>query len=443
MNHKIDLRTDRHMKILLKLLMTTLLFFSVQAQAVLDIKITQGIEQSLPIAIVPFGWSQASSVPPIDLTAIISNDLKRSGRFDVMDEVDLPQRPSEYDGINFGDWRKLGMENILIGKLTLTDNGEYEVIFRLVDIYRGKQIAGFRIPAKAKLLRRVAHQISDIIFEKLIGIRGAFDTRVAYITVNKNNDKTTHSLQIADADGHNAQILLESPEPLLSPSWSPDGKKLAYVSFEGKNSAIYVQNILTGQRERVSAFKGINSSPDWSPDGTKLAMTLSKDGNTEVYVMNLIDKSLKRLTRHSGIDTEPSWSPNGEKIAFTSDRSGGPQIYEVNANGGEAKRISFEGKYNARAEYSPDGKFITLVHAVSGSYRIGVLNLANRSINVLTDARLDESPSFAPNGSMIIYATTGVRGGQLAAVSVDGYIHQRLGLQQGDVREPAWGPYLK
>jgi len=416
---------------------------SLQAQAVLDIKITKGIEQALPIAIVPFGWSQASTVAPIDLTTIIANDLQRSGRFDVMDEPDLPQRPSEYDSINFADWRRLGMENILIGKLGLTDSGDYEISFRLVDVYRGKQIAGFRIPAKPDLLRRVAHQISDIIFEKLTGIPGAFDTRVAYVTVKKNKDKKIHSLQVADADGYNAQVLLESPEPLLSPSWSPDGKKIAYVSFEDRNSAIYIQNILSGQRERIAAFNGINSSPRWSPDGSRLAMTLSKDGNTEIYIMNLSDKSLQRITRHGGIDTEPTWSPNGQKLAFTSNRSGGPQIYEVNIAGGQPKRISFEGKYNARPVYSPNGKFITLVHAVSGSYRIGLLNLANGTIDVLTDSRLDESPSFAPNSSMIIYATTGVRGGQLAAVSTDGRIHQRLGLQQGDVREPAWGPFLK
>jgi TolB protein len=431
------------MKLIFKLIITSLLFLSVQAHAVLDIKITQGIEQSLPVAIIPFGWSQASTVAPIDLTSIITNDLQRSGRFDVMDEQDLPQRPTEFDAINFNDWRKLGMENILIGKLSLTDSGDYDVSFRLIDVYRGKQIAGFRIPAKADLLRRVAHQISDIVFEKLTGIPGAFDTRVAYITVKKNKQGKLHNLQIADADGYNAQILLESPEPLLSPSWSPDGKNIAYVSFEGKNSAIYVQEILTGKRERVSSYEGINSSPSWSPDGTQLAMTLSKDGNTEIYVLDLNTKALKRITRHSGIDTEPTFSPNGRKIAFTSNRSGGPQIYEVDINGGEAKRLSFEGDYNARPDYSPDGKSIALVHAVSGSYRIGILDLNNGYIETLTDAKLDESPSFAPNGSMIIYATTGVRGGQLAAVSTDGRIHQRLGLQQGDVREPAWGPFLK
>lgn len=431
------------MRVFIKFIIIGLMFVSLQTHAVLDIKITQGIEQALPVAIVPFGWSQASKVAPIDLSTIIVNDLRRSGRFNVMDEQDLPQRPDNFDAINFNDWRKLGMENLLIGNLTLTDSGDYDVSFRLIDIYRGKQIAGFRIPAKPNLLRRVAHQISDIVFEKLTGVPGAFDTRVAYITLKKNKDKKIHTLQIADADGYNAQILLESPEPLLSPSWSPDGKKIAYVSFEGRNSAIYVQDILSGKRERIAAFEGINSAPDWSPEGSRLAMTLSKDGNTEIYIMTLRTKSLQRITRHGGIDTEPNWSPDGQKLAFTSDRSGGPQIYEVDVRGGRPKRISFEGNYNARPAYSPDGKFITLVHAVSGSYRIGLLDLSNGYINTLTNARLDESPSFAPNGGMIIYATTGVRGAQLAAVSTDGRIHQRLGLQKGDVREPAWGPFLK
>ncbi len=426
-----------------RLVLINFLFVSFGANAVLDIKITQGIEQSLPIAIIPFGWSQAANIAPIDISSIVNNDLARSGRFDVMEEQYLPQQPHNFDDINFGDWRKLGMENILIGNLKLDDQGDYDVSFRLIDIYRGIEIASGRQTVKAAHLRRVAHQISDVIFEKLIGIPGAFNTRVAYITVKENNGSKLHTLQIADADGFNAQILLESKEPLLSPSWSPDGKKIAYVSFEGKNSAIYVQDVSTGQRERIAAFPGINSAPDWSPEGSRLAMTLSKDGNTEIYVMNLRNRSLQRLTNHAGIDTEPSWSPDGQKLVFTSDRSGGPQIYEINARGGQPKRISFDGKYNARPEYSPDGKFITLVHAVNGSYRIGILDLANGAINTLTDARLDESPSFAPNGGMIIYATTGVRGAQLAAVSTDGRIHQRLGLQQGDVREPAWGPFLK
>lgn len=431
------------MKVISKILIASLIFLSLPTHGVLDIKITQGIEQSLPIAIVPFGWSKYNADISIDVTKIITDNLKRSGRFDVMDELDLPQQPTEYGAINFNDWRKLGMENILIGDLTLTANGDYDVSFRLIDIYRGKQIAGFRIPSKPNLLRRVAHQISDIVFKELTGTAGAFDTRVAYVTVKKNKDKKIHTLQIADADGYNQQVLLRSSEPLLSPAWSPNGEKIAYVSFEGKNSAIYVQNILTGKRKKVAAFEGINSAPNWSPEGSRLAMTLSKDGNTEIYIISLHSKKLTRMTNHNAIDTEPTWSPDGRKLAFTSDRSGGPQIYEMDIRGGQPKRISFEGNYNSRPSYSPDGNFITLVHAVNGSYHIGLLDLNNGRIKTLTDSKLDESPSFSPNGGMIIYATTGERGAQLAAVSVDGRIHQRLGLQQGDVREPAWGPFLK
>ena len=409
----------------------------------LKIVIEDGIENALPIAIVPFGWSQSARVAPLDLATVIREDLTRSGRFDVMAGQELPQRPQSFDAVSFSDWRRLGMENVLIGSMSLTDSGDYDISFRLVDVYRQRQIAGFRIPSSANRLRRVAHQISDIVFEKLTGIPGAFDTRVAYVTVKDIAGSKVHSLQIADADGFNAQILLESDEPLLSPSWSPDGRRIAYVSFEGRNSAIYIQDVFSGQRQRVADYAGINSAPSFSPDGSSLAMTLSKDGNTEIYIKNLLNGTLQRLTRHHGIDTEPDWSPEGDRIAFTSDRSGGPQVYEIDVRGGTPKRISFEGKYNARPRYSPDGAYMTLVHGVGGSYRIGLLDRNNSRINTLTDARLDESPSFAPNGGMIIYATMGVRGAQLAVVSTDGRIHQRLGFQAGDVREPAWGPFLK
>ena len=269
------------MKNFIRLFLICFLLLPFKSYAVLDIKITQGIEEPIPIAIAIFGWSQASGVAPIDMSQIITANLTRSGRFNVMDVQDLPQSPTEFDAISFGDWRKLGMENIVIGNLVLTESGNYNVSFRLIDIYRKKQIAGFRIPTKPNLLRRVAHQISDIVFEKLTGIEGAFNTRVAYITVKKDNTKRIHALHIADADGHNAKILVESPEPLLSPSWSYDGGKIAYVSFEGKNSSVFIQDILTGNRTRVSKFEGINSSPNWSPDGSRLALTLSKDGNTE------------------------------------------------------------------------------------------------------------------------------------------------------------------
>ncbi|HSR63037.1 MAG TPA: Tol-Pal system beta propeller repeat protein TolB [Gammaproteobacteria bacterium] len=411
----------------------------------IEIIIDKGVEDPIPVAIVPFGWSQTSSLPPIDLAAIISNDLTRSARFAAMEEQDLPQKPSEFREINFSDWRLLGMENLVIGQLTRTDSGEYTVDFRLIDVYKEKQIAGFRIPATEKQLRRTAHEISDIIYENLIGIPGAFATRIVYITVNEQNDGSKlYSLQIADADGYNPQVLLESTEPLLSPSWSPDGKKLAYVSFEGKNSAIYIQNIMTGQREKIADNPGINSAPSWSPDGERLALTLSKDGNPEIYILHLDNRMLQRVTNNRAIDTEPTWSPDAGTLAFTSDRGGNPQIYEVAVNGGRPKRLSFDGPYNARPIYSPDGDYIAVVHGENGMYRIGLLDRkANHRLIVLTESRLDESPSFAPNGHMIIYTTTGARGTALAAISTDGTVHQRLALQDGEVREPAWGPFLK
>jgi len=427
---------------LLLLLVLNFIFFNPTYG--LEIIIDRGVENPIPVAIVPFSWSQAASVPPIDLASIISSDLKRSARFAAMDEEDLPQRPDDFQKINFKDWQLLGMENLVIGQLNLDDNGNYTVDFRLVDVYKGKQIAGFRIPSTKSQLRRTAHEISDIIYEKLIGVRGAFATRVAYITFIKNRDGTKkYTLQIADADGYNPQILLETPEPLLSPSWSPDGKKLAYVSFERRNSEIYIQDIQTGAREKVASNPGINSAPSWSPDGSRLAMTLSKDGNAEIYIMHLPTKQLRRVTQNGAIDTEPVWSNDGRKLAFTSDRGGGPQIYEIAINGGKPKRLTFDGPYNARPVYSPDGEHIAMVNGDSGVYRIAILNRRSGSFTILTDTRLDESPSFSPNGHMIIYTHTGGRGTELAAVSVDGYVHQRLALQEGQVREPAWGPYLK
>ena len=380
---------------------------------------------------------------PIDIAGIIGDDLARSARFSTMEEKDLPQRPVTFNDVNFKDWRLLGMENLVIGQLIQTANGGYEVEFRLLDVYKGKQIAGFRIPATAQQLRQTAHEISDIIYEKLIGIRGAFATRIVYITVVKNRDGSKkYTLQIADADGYNPQILLESSEPLLSPAWSPDGKKLAYVSFESKTSVVYIQDIQTGAREKVASNPGINSAPAWSPDGSRLALTLSKDGNPEIYILHITSKLLQRITDNPAIDTEPTWSKDGKTLAFTSDRGGSPQIYTTSVDGGgQVKRISFSGNYNAGPVYSPDGKQIAVVHGDGNTYRIGLLDPDTGQVTILSESRMDESPSFAPNGHMIMYTTTGARGTALAAISVDGSVHQRLALQEGEVREPAWGPF--
>jgi TolB protein len=418
------------------------IFLNTRAHAI-EIIIDKGVEKPIPVAIVPFGWSQAATLPPVDMAQVISNDLVRSGRFVTMEEKDMPQRPTDFGSINFRDWRLLGMENLLVGNLVLNNEGNYDVEFRLIDVYKEKQIAGFRIPSTQALLRRTAHEISDIVYEKLIGVRGAFATRIVYVTVNKNRDGTKRfALQISDADGYNPQILLESSEPILSPAWAPDGKSLAYVSFEGKNSAIYIQDIQSGARQKVASNPGINSAPAWSPDGSRLALTLSKDGNPEVYIFHIASKSLRRITENSAIDTEPVWSRDGRMLAFTSDRGGNPQIYEVSADGGQPRRVSFTGTYNAGPEYSPDNKTIAVVNGESGAYRIGLLDRASGQVSILTDTRQDESPSFAPNGHMIIYTTTGARGNSLAAISVDGSVHQRLALQDGEVREPAWGPFM-
>ncbi|MFQ5660269.1 MAG: Tol-Pal system beta propeller repeat protein TolB [Gammaproteobacteria bacterium] len=429
---------------LMKCVVSIMLLFactSVFSEQGLEIIIDKGIDNTLPIASIPFGWSQQKLVP-VDIALVVSNDLARSGRFAPMKERHLPQRPTQFQQINFKDWRLLGMENLVIGNLRQLDADNFEVEFRLIDVYRGEQIAGFRIPTSTKQLRRTAHRISDIIYEKLTGIRGAFDTRIAYITVKKLKDGgKQYLLQIADADGFNPQVLLESPQPLLSPAWSPDGGRIAYVSFESGSSVIYVQNILTGKRFKVASYTGINSAPAWSPDGTRLAMTLSKDGDPEIYIMHLSSRTLQRITYNRAIDTEPTWSGNGDKIAFTSDRGGTPQIYEISALGGRAQRLTFDGPYNTRPGYSPDGKYLTLVHGEKGAYRIALLDRNSGYMNVLTESRLDESPSFAPNSSMIIYAMTGSRGPELAAVSADGRVHQRLALQGGEVREPTWGPF--
>jgi len=418
------------------------LLLSGPAHAVLNIKITQGMEEALPIAVIPFAFDGDPQSLPLNMHITIANDLARSGRFKPMDVSDMPQKPSDFQDVNFSDWRLLGMENLVIGSIKSRDDGSYEISFRLLDVYQGKQIAGFRITTTRSTFRRTAHRISDVIFKKLTGIRGAFNTRIAYVTVKKQPDGSKqYALQIADADGFNPKVLLKSPQPLMSPAWAPDGSKIAYVSFEGNNSSIYIQNISTGQRRQVAAHRGINSAPSFSPDGNRLAMTLSKDGNPEIYVMYLADGTLRRITHNPAIDTEPDWAPDGNSLAFTSDRGGSPQIYRVNLDSDRVKRITFDGSYNARPRFSPDGKLITMVHGENGNFRIAVKNLEQGYLDVLTRASLDESPSFAPNGSMIIYATAGPRGSELAAVSADGRVHQRLALQDGEVEEPAWGPF--
>jgi len=415
-----------------------------QTREPLEIIITQGVDSALPIAIVPFAWPGGTG-PHAEVSTVIANDLRRSGRFAPMPAADMPSRPVSIADIQYKDWRLVGVDNLVIGQVKHTESDRFVVEFRLLDVITSKQLAGFRIPTNAANLRLTAHHISDIIFEAILGVKGAFATRIAYVTVEKlGNKQSRFQLQIADSDGFNARTILDSAEPLLSPAWSPLGDRLAYVSFEEQNSAIYVQNIRTGRREKVVSGRGINSSPAFSPDGRQLVITRSLDGNPDIYLLDLASKKTRRLTTHPAIDTEARWTPDGRHIVFTSDRGGGPQIYRLAIDGGRPERLTLNmGNYNSRASLSPDGKLMAVVNGGDNGYRIALVDLENGYFDILSDASLDESPSFAPNGAMIIYATMGRSGAELAAVSVDGRVRQRLALQHGEVREPAWGPIRK
>lgn len=431
------------MKYLAKLLVI-FLALSGAARAGLTIDITQGVEGALPIAVVPFGWQGPAMNAPQDIAQIISDDLRRSGLFEPLSRDDMLSRPQDGSQVNYRDWRLLGTPNLVVGRVTASGDN-YKIQFQLFDVNRQTQLVGYSFSAAEKDLRRIAHQISDIIYETLTGDKGAFNTRIAYVTskVWRTNNVRYYALYVADVDGYNAHLVVRSREPIMSPAWSPDGHKLAYVSFEQHRPMIFVQDIFTAERERVAGFRGINSAPAWSPDGTRLAMSLSKDGNSEIYIMRVASSTLQRLTHNRAIDTEPDWSPDGKSLVFTSDRGGQPQIYRISAQGGPVKRLTFEGKYNAKPSYSPDGKRIALINGQDGKFRVAVLELQTGFMQILTNGRLDESPSFAPNGSMIIYATEYLNRGVLAAVSVDGRVQQRIALDEaGDAREPAWGPFL-
>jgi len=405
--------------------------------APLTIEITEGVESAVSIAVVPF----ASQSAPVNISAVVNADLARSGFFKMMAEQGMPGMPTTIAAVNYNEWQAVGQNYLVIGQVGDAGGGQYNVQFQLLDVYKSGQLLGYRMTSSAADLRRTAHHISDLIFEKLTGKKGVFSGRIAYITTNNQGSKQqSHQLQVADADGFNPQTVASSVEPLMSPAWSPDGKKVAYVSFERKSAAIYVQTLATGERTRVAEFPGINGAPAWSPDGSRLALTLSKDGSPDIYVLNLATRSLNKLTKSFAIDTEPSWAPDGSSIVFTSDRGGKPQIYSVSSQGGQEKRLTFSGDYNARASFSPDGKSIVMVHGNGNDYRIAVMELASRSINVLTGGRSDESPSFAPNGTMILYASKKGNTGFLSAVSLDGKMQQKMVFNSGEVREPAWAP---
>jgi TolB protein len=413
------------------------------ASAQISITVTNFTVRPVPIAIVPFGWS-GSGPPAYDVAGVVAADLKNSGRFAPLATADMVSRPTQPAQVNFTDWRLLKVEYLVIGTLTETAPDQFTTVFQLFDVLKGEQIVGYRFTSARVDLRPTAHKISDMIFEKLVGIPGVFSTQIAYVSEEKPPDgKPRFRLIVSDADGENAKIIADSPQPLLSPSWSPDARRLAYASFEGDQEAVFVQTLRTGTRERVSGRKGVNSSPAFSPDGRLLALTLSGDqGSLDIFTLDLATQVLRQVTTDAAIDTEASWSPDGRVIYFNSDRSGGPQIYKVGAEpGARAQRVTFQGVYNARPRVSPDGKLIAIVSGANNTYQIGVVDAASGEYKGLTKGRLDESPSFAPNGAQIIYATRVNGRGVLASVTTDGKIQLEIASVAGDVREPVWGPY--
>ncbi|MAX55149.1 MAG: Tol-Pal system beta propeller repeat protein TolB [Alcanivoracaceae bacterium] len=410
------------------------------ASAELLIRVTEGRVDAVPIAVVPFAGAQGA---PEDVSQIVEADLHRSGQFKPLPAEDMLSRPSNESEMIYRDFRVLGMEYVVTGSMKALESGGYEVKYALFDVSRQVKLLEESYRPPASQLRDVAHAISDRIYEQLTGIPGAFSTKILYVTYNRNDGKNPYQLQYADADGHRVTTILRSKEPIMSPTWSPDGRKVAYVSFENKGlPSIYVHELATTQRERVSSFKGINGAPDWSPDGQKLALTLSRDGNPEIYMLDLNTKALTRLTQHYGIDTEPRWLPDGKSLVFTSSRSGGPQIYKLNINDKSVRRVSFQGAYNARSDVTPDGRYLVYVHRRNGSFNVGVQDLQRGTFNIVTRTDMDESPSVAPNGSMVIYGTQDGGTGVLQAVSIDGRVKVELPSKEGEVREPAWSPFL-
>ena len=417
---------------------------SFSAQAVLNVRVTQSANDAQPIAIVPFGWNIAGEQAPADIASIVSADLARSGQFKALASADMLAQPVSGQRINFVNWRSVNVDHLVVGSLRKVAAEMYAIDVQLFDVLSGKQLLGHSYPVSKKALRKTAHHISDVIYETLTGVRGAFNTRIAYVSVNRSSaKKASYSLQVADADGHNPRTVVKSSWPLLSPSWSPDGVYLAYVSFRNRQAEVYTVNLKSGAEQKLAAFKGINGAPVFSPDGNKLAFTSSKSGNPDVYVMDLRTRKQTQVTRGYAIETEPAWSADGRDILFTSSRTGGPQIYSVSANGGKVKRISFDGRYNASVAVAPNNQHLAIVHGVSGQYRIAVLDRESALLRVLSGGAQDESPSFSPNGRMIIYATQSMGKGVLAAVSVDGRTKQQLLLTDGDIREPAWSPFNK
>jgi TolB protein len=413
-----------------------LALFAPAALAQLSIEITGGGANRVPIAVVPFAGEGAL---PATISAIVRADLERSGLFRGLEVPAGGAAITESSPVNFGEWRSRLADALVHGSVAALPDGRFEVRFRLYDVPKQVALGGVAYTLQPSQLRATAHRVADYIYEKLTGERGVFSTRVAYVVKRG----ARFELQIADADGAGAETALASFEPIISPAWSPDGRRLAYVSFENKKPVVYVHSLLDGKRQVAANFKGSNSAPAWSPDGSKLAVVLSKEGGSQLFMVNADGSGVRRIASSEGIDTEPRFSPDGQWIYFTSDRGGSPQIYRIPAGGGDAQRVTFEGAYNVSPRISPDGKNLAYIARNGGKFQVALLDLASKQVQILTDSDRDESPSFSPNGRMIMLATVIGGRGVLSAVSSDGRVKQRLTTASGDVREPAWGPFIK
>ena len=423
------------------LLGVCLLVGSVQAAD--PLVISRGTDRAIPIAVVPFGL-QGGAVLPEDMSGIIGNDLRNTGFFEPIARQNMISQPAQPGEIIYRDWKAVGAQYLLIGNVTPTA-GRLQISFALFNVTTEQQVMAGTVSGGMDQLRDMSHHIADQSFEKLTGIRGAFSTKLLYVTVERfapNNARYT--LQRSDYDGARGVTLLQSREPILSPSYAPDGKRIAYVSFEQKKPRIFIQHVDTGRREQMTNFPGLNGAPAWSPDGNRLALVLSKDGNPEIYVMDVASKQLKRVTNQQGIDTEPFWGKDGQTLYFTSDRAGKPQIYKVNINSGATQRVTFIGNYNANPKLSADEKTLVMVHRQDGYavFRVAAQDLQRGSLRIISETSLDESPTVAPNGTMVIYATRQQGRGVLMLASTNGRVRTPLPTAQGQVQEPSWSPYL-
>ncbi len=417
------------------------------AFAILNLELTSGVSGAVPVAIVPFaGQGEA----PVNVSDVINTDLQNSGRFKVYGRNDFSDTPSTIQDVKFKTFQELGTDDVVIGSVRSVGGDRYQVSFQMLDVFKGKDNAKGSVTLDQTMtvsgnqLRRLAHHISDLIYQQILGVRGVFSTRLAYIVVHRSdNGATRYILEVADQDGENAHPLLSSTDPIMSPAWSPNGKQIAYVSFEGQRASIYIEEVSSGSRQLVSQYNGINGAPAWSPNGKKLALVLSKDGSPNIYVLDLGSRQLTQMTHDWSINTEPAWSPDGKTIVFTSNRGGGPQIYQLNVANHAINRISYDGDYNARASFTADGSHIAMLHREHGIYNIGLLDLNGGNFRLLTNSGVDnESPSIAPNGSMVLYGTLSSGRSVLGMSSDDGKVQLKLPERNGEVQDPAWSPFL-